>query len=389
MSRSPSLKMPLLSLLTLLSGGDARGIVRALKTLKKVLDAESVSLQRQLRDEDDDENDDDDTRDDDEDDDDEKDDDQDSSSDEDDDDDDSSSSSSSSSSSDESDDGEKDGAATRSSKKDVAESWKSDTAKYNVPFVGTKTMSFSQSSCAPTRWGLADVLVSSPTLVEVLGPDLFPASALHSKTLSKTKALRKMSVKISAMHFDALASLIDVTRHWVAFLCREGVGGQRDDQFLRGAAPALLLSLPSFLPNLKRSVSKTNLRSVLQCSLPSMSSSSSSSSSGSSKSTVNRRLSVAGLGVLRSVITLFGLPPSPSSQASSQASSASPPPALRRLLPTSCSRPSFPAMPPTATYRRASSSPCFRRRRLRPRAARRRTPSVRDRTPHPQVYEPF
>jgi hypothetical protein len=83
-----------------------------------------------------------------------------------------------------------------------APSWTDDTGNYNVPFVGTKT---TETSDKPTKpWSLKDFLALSPTLHELTGPDLFPNSPLHLKTLSKTKSLRRLSSKIINLHLQAL-----------------------------------------------------------------------------------------------------------------------------------------------------------------------------------------
>ncbi|GMH49327.1 hypothetical protein TrRE_jg12075 [Triparma retinervis] len=94
--------------------------------------------------------------------------------------------------------------------------WEEDTANYNVPFVGTKIFSQSNSTSAsstPAKWNLQDYLLVSPSLYELLGPDLFPGSTLHTRTLTKTKKLRKLSIEIIRRHTECLAVLSFLLHH--------------------------------------------------------------------------------------------------------------------------------------------------------------------------------
>ena len=85
--------------------------------------------------------------------------------------------------------------------------WKEDTANYNVPFVGTKVLSSSASDSPLPPWTLHSFLFVSPQCYEILGPDLFPSSTLHTKTLNKTKKLRRLSNKIKCSHLTLLSLL--------------------------------------------------------------------------------------------------------------------------------------------------------------------------------------
>ncbi|GMI41069.1 hypothetical protein TrCOL_g12428 [Triparma columacea] len=94
--------------------------------------------------------------------------------------------------------------------------WEKDTANYNVPFVGTKIFSQSNSTSAsstPAKWNLQDYILVSPSLYELLGPDLFPGSTLHTRTLTKSKKLRKVSIEIIRRHTECLALLSILLHH--------------------------------------------------------------------------------------------------------------------------------------------------------------------------------
>ena len=85
-----------------------------------------------------------------------------------------------------------------------------------MPFVGTKIFSQSNSTSAsstPAKWNLQDYLLVSPSLYELLGPDLFPGSTLHTRTLTKTKKLRKLSIEIIRRHTECLAVLSFLLHH--------------------------------------------------------------------------------------------------------------------------------------------------------------------------------
>jgi hypothetical protein len=85
-----------------------------------------------------------------------------------------------------------------------------------VPFVGTKIFSQSNSTSAsstPAKWNLQDYILVSPSLYELLGPDLFPGSTLHTRTLTKSKKLRKVSIEIIRRHTECLALLSILLHH--------------------------------------------------------------------------------------------------------------------------------------------------------------------------------
>jgi len=90
------------------------------------------------------------------------------------------------------------------------ESWKEDTADYNVPFVGT---SFAKGDtgkvvvgCWPTGL-LQAYLQKSPLAIELTSENLFPGQGRIHKTLIRNK-LGRLSHKINVAYLQALAELI-------------------------------------------------------------------------------------------------------------------------------------------------------------------------------------
>ncbi|GMI15280.1 hypothetical protein TrLO_g7845 [Triparma laevis f. longispina] len=90
------------------------------------------------------------------------------------------------------------------------QSWTNDTSNYNVPFVGTKTSSSSSSPVKP--WTLNTFLQLSPNLHELTSDALFPGSPLHTRTLSKTKTNRRLSLKIIDLHVKSLTSVCETLK---------------------------------------------------------------------------------------------------------------------------------------------------------------------------------
>ena len=76
--------------------------------------------------------------------------------------------------------------STRKTKKSKVETWKEDSKKYNVPFVGTSTRKGATGVVTRKQWPtgfLEAYLQSSPSAIEILGPDFQRLLSRGTKTL--------------------------------------------------------------------------------------------------------------------------------------------------------------------------------------------------------------
>ena len=120
---------------------------------------------------------------------------------------------------------QQDGPPTKKYRK--TESWKEDTASYNVPFVGT-SVAIGLDAVVPGEWptGLMKAyLDKSPLAVELTGETFFPGSKLYISLSKKTvkKSQRQLPRKLLKVYLKALTELVaaaDASSRFIPLLMR-------------------------------------------------------------------------------------------------------------------------------------------------------------------------